>query len=152
MSRFFTDADEREPIYEFDPNEVISDTPPNVVWIRPRMNLAQRSKAQAAAFAIDKNSGEVEADFGRNGIVLAQLNILDWEGPDFVDANGKKIPVNAKNIERLVGSDPFIDRVLEEIATRNKPKKSNDPKSQDTNGSMGDGATSLSIPTSATAS
>ena len=152
MSRFFTDADEREPIYEFDPNEVISDTPPNVVWIRPRMNLAQRSKAQAAAFGIDKTSGEVEADFGRNAIVLAQLNILDWEGPDFVDANGKKIPVNRANIERLVGADPFIARVLDEIAKRNNPKKSPDPKSPATNGSTSDGATSLSIPTSVTAS
>lgn len=150
MSRFFTDPDEREPIYEFDPNEVISETPPNVVWIRPRMNMLTRSKAQTAAYSF---GGEgVEADFSKNLVALAVLNILDWEGPDFLDKNGKKIPCNRQNIERMVEGDPFIARVMEEIGKRNKPAKSPDPKSPATNGSMTAGDTSLSIPTSATVS
>lgn len=147
MSRFFTDPDEREPIYEFDPNEVISETQPNVVWIRPRMNMKQRSRAQTAAYSM--REGDVEADFSKNMVELAVLNIIDWEGPDFLDANGKKIPCNRQNIERMVGGDPFIARVLDEIGKRNNPKKSPDPKSPDTNGSTSAGATSLSIPTSA---
>jgi hypothetical protein len=148
MSRFFVEASEREPIYEFDPSEVISDQPPNVIWIRPRMSIALRSKAQSASLAMAKG-GDIEADFSKPQIALAELNILDWEGPDFTDAHGKKIPCTPQNIARLVGSDPFITRVLDEIAKRNVPAKSPDPKSHDSSGSTIDGNTSLVIPESA---
>ena len=149
MSRFFVDPSEREPIYEFDPNEVISDHPPNVVWIRPRMSLGLRSKAQSAALGMSKG-GELEADFSKTQIALATLNILDWEGPDFLDKDGKKVPCNPQNIARLVGSDPFISRVLEEIGRRNAPAKSPNPKSPDSNISTIDGSTSLITLESAT--
>lgn len=150
MSRFFTEADEREPIYEFDPGEVISDTPPNVVWIRPRMNMRMRSKAQTAALSLADE--KVEADFSKNLVELAVLNIIDWEGPDFLDKSGKKVPVTRQNIERLVEGDPFIGRVMDEIGKRNKRAKSPDPKSPATPGSTNDGVTSLIIPASTTAS
>lgn len=149
MSRFFVDPSEREPIYEFDPNEVISDRPPNIVWIRPRMSIALRAKAQSAMLAMAKG-GDVEADFSKPQIALAQLNILDWEGPDFVDGDGKKIPCNAQNIARLVGSDPFINRVLKEINDRNTAAPSPDPKSAASNGSTTAGDMSLVILESAT--
>ena len=151
MSRFFVEASEREPIYEFDPNEVISDQPPNVIWIRPRMSIGVRSKAQSAAYNLTKG-GEIEADFSKNMMAVAQFNILDWDGPDFVDEKtGKKRPCTPENIARLPGGDPFIARVLDEIAKRNAPAKSPDPKSRDSSGSTIDGNTSLVIPESATA-
>ena len=128
----------------------MSDQPPNIVWIRPRMSIGVRSRAQTAAFALGKG-GDVEADFSKNLTALAQLNILDWEGPDFVDAQGKKIPCTPQNIARMAGSDPFIARVLEEIARRNTPAKSPDPNAPASNTSTTDGATSLVTLESATA-
>lgn len=148
MSRFFVEPNEREPIYEFDPATTMSDTAPNVVWIRPRMSVGIENKVKGAIAHLDTTGQTVEIDLGANLTELLVQNILAWEGPDFLEADGRKIPVTRANIERLIGRDPFIERVADEIAKRNKKAASPDPKSPDTNGSTNGDDGYFDIPTS----
>lgn len=152
MSRFFTNPQDREPIYEFDPESVVLNpdgTPrqPNVVYIRPRMNIGTKNKVQGAMFKLDAQGKTLELDIGANLTALLQYNIIDWDGPDFRDKRGRKIPCTPENIALLV-DDPFFARVAEAIGERNKPLESPDPKSSDSSGSISDGAGSSSTPAS----
>ena len=45
--RFHVDPSERVDIYEFEPDSVISDTPPNVITIRARMDVATAGKVSS---------------------------------------------------------------------------------------------------------
>ena len=53
-------------------------------------------------------------------------NIVSWRGPDF-----DGLPCTPANIRALPSaeSDPFIEKVVNEIGTRNKKRESPNPKS-----------------------
>lgn len=123
MSRFFV-TDAPVPVYEFDPSEVLSDKAPNVVWIKARMDMATRGAVSSELVRLDKDSKELEARLGDQELALLIHNIVRWEGPDFVDEQGRPIPCTPDNIRKLDGGDPFIAEVLEEIARRNPIRKS----------------------------
>jgi hypothetical protein len=136
MGSFVTD--ERIPIVEFDPSEVISNTPPRTIWIRAKMNVGVRNRVTGKMVKFGPNGKEVELDLGENLNALLEENILAWEGGDF-----DGVPCTKENIRKLDPTDPFIDRVADEIAKRNKPKESPDPKEVTPASSMSAGGRSL---------
>lgn len=118
--RFHVDPSEKTDIYEFDPNEVISETLPNVITIRARMTveIAGRVSSEMAKLG---NDNKTELYLGAHTGALLLHNILGWRGPDFDD-----LPCTPENIRSLPSaeSDPFIQKVVNEIGERNKKRTS----------------------------
>ena len=133
MSRFFV-TDAPVAIREFDETEVVSDKPPNVVWIRARMDVATRGKVSGDLLKLGENGQGLEGHLGNNNLALLLHNIIRWEGPDFVDEMGRPIPCSPENIKKLDTNDPFIERILDEIGERNQKRASPNPKSSTANG------------------
>lgn len=119
-NRYFVN-DPPIPIYEFDPQEVVSDQPPNVIWIKPRMNVETKGKVTSEMFTMSKDAA-LEARLGSNDTALLLHNIVKWEGPDL-----GQIPCTPENIRNMDPTEPHIAKVLEELAVRNKKKKADDP-------------------------
>lgn len=123
--RFHIDPSERVSIHEFDPTEVISDAPPNIIVIRARMSveIAGRVGSEMTKLGAD-NRPELHAGAHTGALLLH--NILSWSGPDFDD-----LPCTPENIRALpsANSDPFIEKVVNEIGERNKPRAGPNPKS-----------------------
>lgn len=144
MSRMFIDASKRVPITEFERGTVLDDDgnplEPNVVYIRPRMDVGTKNKVTGAMLKM--GGGEVEIDLGANLTALLVHNILGWDGPDFRDEHGRPLPVTEERIRQLDPSEPLVERVINEISERNKPKASPNPKSAAPNGSTSDGVPS----------
>lgn len=118
MGSFVTD--ERVPIVEFDPSEVIADVTPRTIWIRAKMNLGVSNTVAGKMARL--NGKELELTLGERMTALLEENILAWAGGDL-----EGVPCTKANIRRLDPTDPFIDRVADEISTRNMPKESPDP-------------------------
>jgi len=138
MSRFFVPAPP-VPIYEFDQNEVVSDKPPNVVWIRARMDAATRGKVSGELVKLGESGQGIEGHLGDGEVALLIHNIVRWEGPDFVDEMGRPVPCTAEQIRKLDTRDPFIAEVLSQIGERNRPRTSPNPKSATASGSTSAG-------------
>ena len=119
MSRFFVN-DPPAAVYEFDPAEAFTrNRQPNVVYIKPRMDVQTRARVQDAM--LETTTGEpgtsamsVSIKSGSNMLALLQHNITDWAGPDF-----EGVPCTPEMIARLDLSEPLIARVLDEITKRN---------------------------------
>lgn len=138
--RFHVDPSERVSVYEFDPNEVISETPPNIVIIRARMSQEVFGRVQSELVTLGANN-VAESHLGSHVGALLLHNIVDWSGPDFDD-----LPCTPENIRALPSaqSDPFIAKVANEIAERNKPRESPNVRSAATgNTSASAGAAGL---------
>lgn len=116
MSRYFV-TDSPVPIPEFDPSEVISDAKPNVIYIRPKMDVATKGKVTSEMFTLGKDNS-LEARLGSNELALLIHNIVRWEGPDF-----DGVPCDAAHIRTLDPTEPHVAKVLEAIAERNKSPK-----------------------------
>jgi hypothetical protein len=125
--RFHVDPNEGAPIYEFDPEDVISDTPPNIIVIRARMTVEIAGKVGSELIKLGTDN-KTESHFGAHTGALLLHNILSWSGPDFDD-----LPCTPANIRALPSSesDPFIAKVVEEIARRNKPPKAPEASATD---------------------
>ena len=134
--RFHVDPNERVDVFEFDPNEVISDAPPNVVTIRARMTEDIYGRVQSALITLGVDN-KPETHVGAHVGALLLHNILAWRGPDFDD-----LPCTPENIRALPSaqSDPFIAKVADEIVQRNKPREGPSPKSAAPNISASAGA------------
>lgn len=136
MSRYFvTDAPVAVP--EFDTSTVISTTPPNVIYIRARMDYATRAKVSSEMFKLGKDS-ELEAQLGANDMALLIHNIVKWTGPDF-----DGVLCTADNIRTMDPNEPHMAKVLEEIAKRNKRRESPNARSATSNISESAGAADL---------
>jgi len=123
MSRYFV-TDAPAPVYEFDPAEVISDTPPNVIWIKAKMDVATDARVKNELVKMAGDNKTMEMHLGENQLALLIHNIVKWEGPDLGD-----IPCTPEQIRKLDPTEPHIALVLEEIARRNVRKESPLPKS-----------------------
>jgi hypothetical protein len=93
--RFHVAPDERVDIYEFEPDEIISDAAPNVITIRARMSveIAGRVSNELARIGQDNKT---EINLGAHTGALLLHNILGWSGPDFDD-----LPCTPANIASL---------------------------------------------------
>lgn len=118
--RFHVDPSEKVDIYEFDPGEVISDTQPNVITIRARMDVQTAGKVSSELMKLGVDN-KPELYVGEHVGALLLHNILGWRGPDFDD-----LPCTPANIRSLPSSDsdPFIEKVANEIGLRNKKRES----------------------------
>ena len=117
MSRYFVDAAPiAVPEWDEDPS-IISDRPPNVIWIKSKMDVATKGKVTSEMFTLGKDS-QLEARLGSQELALLIHNIVKWEGPDF-----DRVPATRENIMRLDPTEPHIAKVLEVIAERNKSPK-----------------------------
>lgn len=117
--RFHVDPNEKVEIFEFDPAEVLSDAPPNVIVIRARMDIATAGKVSSEMLQLgDQN--KLEAHLGAHVVALLLHNILSWRGPDFDD-----LPCTPANIRCLPSaeSDPFIQKVADAIGERNRKRE-----------------------------
>ena len=144
-ARFFV-TDAPVCIEEFNPNEVVSETEPNRIWILARMNVETAGKVGSELLKLDQE-GKTELHAGANQTALLIHNVVRWEGPDFEmldeadqpmkDASGRPIyvPCTPENIRQLDHRDPFIERVLDEISERNQKRTSPKAGAPTTNGS-----------------
>ena len=138
MSRYFVN-DPPVPIAEFDPDVAITDQPPNVIWIKPRMDIETRGKVQNEMLVLGKDN-KPEIRVGENGLALLIHNIVKWEGPDF-DA----VPLTRANIAKLDPNEPHIAAVSAAIAERNQAAASPNVPSDAANTSTSGGASGLSL-------
>jgi hypothetical protein len=139
MSRYFVN-DPPVAVPEWDASEVISDTPPNVIYIKSKMDLATDARVKSELTRIGDDNKTMELRLGDNQMALLIHNIVRWEGPDL-----GSVPCTPANIRALDPTEPHIALVLEEIARRNARKESPLPKSPTsaTSASAGDqGSTS----------
>lgn len=121
--RFHVDPSERVDIHEFDPDEIISDAPPNVIVIRARMSVEIAGRVTSELAGID-GENKPELRLGAQIGALLLHNILSWRGPDFDD-----LPCTPANIRSLPTGDPFIEKVINAIGERNKPTVSPNERS-----------------------
>lgn len=99
----------------------------DIIWIRSRMSVAVQQAVQSEATSVSTNrvngrSGtpDVEIDVGVYQISLLRQNILAWQGPSFAG-----VPCTADNIGDLDPQEPLVERVLQEISTRNTRRSPN---------------------------
>jgi hypothetical protein len=119
----------------------LPDDPSNIIYIRPKMDFGTKQKVQTAMLQITLgqagSSSETPLDMGAYNIALLVHNIVRWEGPAFVDAQGRPVPCTPANIERLDSDEPLVDAVMAEINRRNKGRDDQDPKSPSASGTAG---------------
>jgi len=123
MPRYFV-TDPPVAVPEFNPATTASDQPPNVIYIRARMDVETRGKVMSELFTLDAGGTAVDARLGANETALLVHNIVRWEGPDLGG-----VPCTPETIRRLDPTEPHIARVLAEITRRNAPAASPNPKS-----------------------
>ena len=141
MSRFHVNPDEKVEISEFDPLEVISNTPPNVITIRARMTVEIAGRVSSEMMKLGADN-KPELYVGAHVGALLLHNILTWRGPDFDD-----LPCTPANIRALPSSesDPFIAKVADAIAERNKKQVSPNQRSPINNTSESAGEAVLTV-------
>jgi len=143
MSRYFV-TDPPVPVMEFDPSEVISDTPPNVIYIKAKMDLATDARVKSELTKIGDDRKTMELHLGENQLALLIHNIVRWEGPDL-----SSIPCTPDNIRTMNPTEPHLEKVLEEIAERNKRKAAPNPKPPTEPGFATNGSHDASPPSAA---
>jgi hypothetical protein len=101
----------------------------NTVYIKSKMDASTKALVEdsISASASGADQEAVMRGLGTYRLALLRYNIVDWEGPDFADDEGKKIPCNQASIGRLDLDAPLLALVAEEIGKRNAPKESPDP-------------------------
>jgi hypothetical protein len=141
MSRFHVDPTEKVDIFEFDPSEVVSDTPPNVITIRARMSIEVSGRVTSEIAKLGADNKTTEVSIGAQAVALLLHNILAWRGPDFDD-----LPCTPENIRSLPtsASDPFIEKVVNEIGERNKRRESPNGKPPTAHGFATNGSHAVS--------
>lgn len=138
----FVNPKETVDIEEFDPDVIISDVTPRVITIRAKMDYATQKQVQGTAWKMGAGGKGTELNFGDSLMELLIRNILSWRGGDL-----EGVPCDAAHIKMLDPTDPFIDRVADEIGKRNTAKPSpNLTTPIEANTFMSDGSTASSIP------
>lgn len=138
--RFHVDLNERVDVFEFDASEVISETPPNVITIRARMDVATAGKVSSELLQLGSDN-KIESHLGAHIGALLLHNILGWRGPDFDD-----LPCTPANIRALPSaeSDPFIQKVADAISARNRKRESPNGKPRTAPGFATNGSADVS--------
>lgn len=108
----------------------------NTIYIKDKMGFGARNRVSGSvARSVSENASggvDVDVNFGQGNVALMQENILDWEGPQFVNERGKRIPVTKQAIEDLDPEWELVDMTLKAISARNLVKKptEDDPRTQ----------------------
>lgn len=136
MSKYFV-TDGPIAVYEFDASAVISEQPPNVIYIRAKMDTDADARVKNVMVTMG-DDGAVERNVGLYQLALLLVNIVRWEGPDL-----DGVPCTEANIRKLDPTEPHLALVLEEIARRNKRPDGPSPKSRTASTSASAGAADL---------
>lgn len=96
----------------------------NTIWIRAKMSVKEKARIESEFSVIKEQAGDdaqstATTSLGLYSMVLLIENIVAWEGPAFVNAQGRPIPCNRVWIEKLDPHEPLIEMVREEIGLRN---------------------------------
>jgi hypothetical protein len=142
MSRYLVN-DPPVPIYEFDPAEVISESPPNVIYIRSKMDSDADARYKNVILGMG-DDGAIERNLGMLQLALLLANIVSWSGPDL-----DSVPCTQENIRKLDPAEPHLALVLEEIARRNKRPEAPSPKSATASTSASAGGVDSAMPAKA---
>lgn len=89
--------------------------------------IAAREAAQDDADV----AGMTTIQLGRARMKLLELNILAWDGPAFIDYDGKAVPCTPAMIQQLNPQEPLIIAVLERIEELNRPQELPDGEEAD---------------------
>lgn len=120
-----------------DPSEQIAVTlDDNTIFVRSQIDFATYAKIEEGLMKLEmttarqSQNGKAKTDedvtigarYTKSGQRLAVLEecVVDWEGPKFTDKHGRKVPCTRAQIRRLNPHDPLVQRVLEEIDSRNQ--------------------------------
>lgn len=141
MSRLFVDK-QRVAVYERDD---LSSTDPqqNVCYIKARMNWKESSAYKDALWSLD--SGGSQAHIGAAETAAMQINVVGWDGPDFRDERGVILPCTPEQIAEMDPTEPFWQKVLGEINTRNRPRSTEATDTKKAAASTGDGDEPLTV-------
>ena len=128
-----------------DERVAVADELGNVMYIKPKMDVKTRGRVTDALAALSSLGGEggdpeVSLNLGSQNCALLVNNVVAWEGPEFVDEKGVKIPCTREWIERLDPDAPLVGLVLAEINRRNVRPESPDPNSPTPDGATSGGA------------
>ena len=94
----------------------------NTVYIRAKMDAGTKAQVsdEVRARGVDGETDSREVrGLGSYRMLLMIHNIVDWEGPDFCDEKGVKVPCTRANIRRLDPTGPMFDAVGERIGELN---------------------------------
>jgi hypothetical protein len=114
---------------------------PRVAIIRAKMDYGTAKKVQNALIKLGPDGKSIELTTGDQQIELLVVNLVAWRGGDL-----DNVPCTPENIRRLDPTDPFWDRVLEEIGQRNRRREGFDPNGRTTNGAGSSMANALVAP------
>lgn len=108
----------------------------NTVYVRAKMSAGTKAlledEIKTGGSVRRSDGGEVvdEAEmsgFGTYAMLLRVHNIVAWDGPDFVDDEGKPIPCTRTNIMRMDPTTELYELVGDRIGELNKKAGSPDP-------------------------
>lgn len=116
---FFVDK-QRVPVYERD-DLTSTDPAQNVVYIKSRMNWKEKSTYMDLLYTVEASG--LQPHIGAAETAAMTINIVGWDGPGFCDERGVSIPCTPEQIEQMDPTEPFWQKVLGEINTRNRPRR-----------------------------
>ena len=100
----------------------------NTIYIKAKMDYGTVAAVQDEIKATGGGTDGMQFErLGSYRMALLAHNIVAWEGPDFMDANGKPVPCTRANIERLDPNEPIVEMVAAEIGERNRKPEAQDP-------------------------
>jgi hypothetical protein len=99
----------------------LEDDPQNIIYIKPKMGYGSKKRVESALVYV--SDVESHYDLGKYNMVLLRENIISWEGPLFVDEQRRPLKYKPDLLENVEPDHPLLDKVLEEINTRNKRKE-----------------------------
>lgn len=103
-----------------DPNQLVPVTEgDNTIWILAKMSL-DVDTAVTVEFRRINHGSPILLQKAQN-LALLKHNIKKWEGPDFMNGNGKPMPCDAAHIGQLDPFAPLLTAVLLKIDELNSP-------------------------------
>jgi hypothetical protein len=106
----------------------LDEDPESIIFIRPKMGYGAKKRVESALVHLEQGTGgrgnvETTFDLGAYNLTLLRENIVRWEGPLFVDGQGRKLPYKPELLERIDPDHPLLDKVLGEIQRRNMSRE-----------------------------
>jgi hypothetical protein len=127
---------QRVPVYERD-DLTSTDPAQNVVYIKSRMNWKETSTYKDMLFTMEASG--LQPHIGAAEMAAMKINIVGWDGPSFCDERGVPLPCTPEQIEQMDPTEPFWQKVLGEINTRNRPRQTEATDTKKAIPSTGDG-------------
>lgn len=96
----------------------VTDDKGNTIYVRPKMGKGIQAQVSND---FQRLGGSSQVAYGYS---LLAHNVVAWDGPDFVDGDGRAIPATRANIDRLDPDEPIVNQAIDTIAKLNTQKVS----------------------------